>query len=90
MKKQKLNELIAKVDKAFGIDKKPSSDTYIYHIGRINKRWCLNVVDDWHQWFANKHMTTDFYGYSPEEAITSFLSYIKLHKIDPYKWRCKE
>lgn len=78
--------LLRKVNKAFGVDEKPNSFTYIYHIGMIRGDFVFTVVDEWHRWL-DKHYQVDFRGATPQDAIQGFLQYIEHNNINPAKLR---
>lgn len=88
-KQETLETLLRAVDLAFGMDKKPAGNTFVYSLGPIYDGWRFNVTDNWYEWSAQgfKH---DFYSYDAASCIRAFLTYIKKNKIKPAKLRWRE
>lgn len=81
-----MKDLIKKVNKAFGLNKKPAGSTFAWSIGPINNRWQFDVTDNWYKW-QDLGLCFIFTGDSPEETLQNFLDYIKKQNIDPYLLR---
>mgnify|MGYP001572793327 FL=1 len=89
MKQETLEQLLTKVDKAFGMDKQPATSTFVYSVGPIRGGWQFDVTDNWHAWL-DKHYHITFYGRTAKECVRSFLDYIKDNQVKPAKLRHKE
>lgn len=85
-KAKSLEQLLAEVDKAFDLGKKPSNQTFVYSIGTIYNGWQFNVTDNWYRW-ADLDLKHDFNGKTAAACIQAFLDYIKENKINPASLR---
>lgn len=80
---RELDTLLKQAVKLFP-DKEKQLATYNFTLGRFPGHWRFSVVNSWHKWSQNK-LETQFSAYSPEEAVSAFLTYVRENKINVKK-----
>lgn len=78
-----LRELLADVESRFGDTARGGGTCFDFHLGRFPNGWEFTVVNDWHKWMdaGRRHQFGRFP--TPEAAVTAFLEYVQVERINP-------
>lgn len=78
-----LRELLADAEARFGDTARAGATCFDFHLGRFPNGWEFTVVNDWHKWMdaGRRHQFGRFP--TPEAAVSAFLEYVQVERINP-------